>query len=82
MRDRSDPVTGESYVYRLHHGADYELCATFSRASDNDGPGFGDENTRWRHEAGEQCFALSAQDIELAAAEAPPSHVEVQPVEQ
>lgn len=80
MRDRSDPETAEPYGYRVLNGAEYELCATFSRASENDSPGFSNEHVRWRHEAGELCFALRAENIDLGAAEPPQYEFYSQPL--
>jgi len=50
-----DPVTGESYEYRVLDEDTYELCATFTHESN---PRFerGILNARWSHDSGRQCF--------------------------
>ena len=65
-----DPETGESYRYRAVGGAEYELCATFARASEADTPDaarpYPPHGPReWRHDAGEHCFRLTAKQIDL-----------------
>lgn len=60
----TDPATNESYEYRRVSPLSFELCAVFSRSSDEDPnrqydtaapyPVRGGEN--WRHAAGRQCF--------------------------
>jgi hypothetical protein len=52
-----DPETGTAYELTLVQDSTYSLCATFRRASEDDGQAFRD---RWFHPAGRQCFALMA----------------------
>jgi len=53
----SDPLTGAAYEYRVKDDVQYDLCATFSLASDEAAGHF---LGKWRHPAGHYCFALSA----------------------
>lgn len=80
VRGLTDPETAEPYGYRMLGGADYELCATFSRPSQDDDAEITGKNTRWRHEAGEFCFALMAEEIELDDANSPLNQFEIQPL--
>ena len=51
-----DPASGQPYEYRVLGGSRYELCATFSLASEE-----GDvRSSQWAHGAGRQCFELDA----------------------
>jgi hypothetical protein len=49
----TDPVTGEPYEYRITGSRQFEVCATFERASRPDLAG-----DFWFHEAGRRCFAF------------------------
>ncbi len=54
----ADPLTRAEYEYRVQDGAKYELCATFSTASEQ-------QNVRksrgfWSHPAGRSCFQFDA----------------------
>ena len=51
----SDPVTGAPYGYRVVDERNYELCATFDRAS-SPRP----TPNRWTHGAGMRCFTRRA----------------------
>lgn len=55
-----DPTAQVPYDYRVLDGANYEVCATFDRASDG-GPYPGD--AFWSHPAGRACFRLVAADL-------------------
>jgi hypothetical protein len=55
--DWGDPETRQSYEYEIQGPASYQLCAIFSRKSDEgmstqDGP-------CWKHSAGRNCFKQS-----------------------
>ena len=55
-QDWHDPLSGQPYEYRVIGGSRYELCATFSLASEE-----GDvRSQQWAHGAGRQCFELDA----------------------
>jgi hypothetical protein len=49
----TDPTTGEPYEYRVTGSRQFEVCATFDRASRPDLAG-----DFWFHEAGRRCFAF------------------------
>jgi hypothetical protein len=49
----TDPTTGEPYEYRVTWARQFEVCATFDRASRPDLAG-----DFWFHEAGRRCFAF------------------------
>lgn len=49
-----DPVTRESYEYRVLDPTTYELCAEFQRPSDDEPPHLAE----WSHPAGARCFRL------------------------
>jgi hypothetical protein len=51
-----DPQTGEPYEYRALQGEQFELCASFARASDNLL-----RDAMWTHGPGRQCFTLTAR---------------------
>lgn len=59
-----DPVTGNSYAYKVTEPLSFELCATFSLASIKGGAtqptpvyrDYGYDYGNWQHSAGEQCF--------------------------
>jgi hypothetical protein len=51
----SDPVTGAPYSYRVVGDQNYELCATFDRASSPRSAG-----DLWTHGAGMRCFTRRA----------------------
>lgn len=55
-----DPETGAPYEYRVLEERRYELCATFSRASEDRPPG-GNADVLWAHTAGRQCFPLQVK---------------------
>jgi len=55
-----DPETGVPYEYRVIGGRQYELCATFARAS-GEGRPLTAANF-WAHPAGHQCFTLEAKN--------------------
>lgn len=55
--EATDPETGEPYDYRAAGGKEYELCASFSRASESV-----TRDARWTHGAGRQCFSLTAAE--------------------
>lgn len=55
-----DPVTEEPYPYRVIDARQYELCATFDRASDAPPSRYGDPF--WSHTAGQQCFTLKGRE--------------------
>ena len=59
----ADPVTRAGYVYRPGEGSQYQLCATFSTASNRGGP---QAINVWEHPEGFHCFSLDA-------AQSPPS---------
>ena len=65
----TDPETGEPYGYRMLGGARYELCTTFLQESDSDDPAiarpYRGGPRSWRHDAGEHCFTLTAEEIKL-----------------
>ena len=52
-----DPVTGQTYDYRVIDGSKYELCATFDSRSQEPVRVF------WSHRAGRQCFQVTAREI-------------------
>jgi len=56
-RSESDPVTTAPYHYEAGAGREFKLCATFSMPSKNSIPVV----PFWRHEAGQQCFNVTAQ---------------------
>ena len=58
VRVSSDPDTGESYRYRTLGADEFELCATFARASEPQ-PGSGVDV--WQHPAGAHCFMLKVE---------------------
>jgi hypothetical protein len=53
-----DPVTRAPYEYHPGQGSQYQLCATFTQASESRdiAPG----QRQWNHAAGHHCFALDA----------------------
>ena len=55
VRVSTDPVTGAAYRYRTVGAEEFELCATFERASE---PHEGSGVDIWQHPAGEHCFTL------------------------
>ncbi|MDP6371014.1 MAG: DUF5671 domain-containing protein [Vicinamibacterales bacterium] len=61
--DTADPETAQPYDYRVTGADTYELCANFELDSEETpeppGPYF------WSHDAGRQCFALEAEEVEL-----------------
>jgi hypothetical protein len=54
----NDPVTRAPYEYTLKAGRQYELCATFSKASDSVARQHGGEF--WSHPQGRACFQVEA----------------------
>jgi len=52
--DLLDPVTGETYEYRVVNETEYELCADFDTALDRKTDMF------WNHPAGHHCFKFDA----------------------
>lgn len=56
----ADPVTRAAYEYHEKAGSQYELCATFSAAS-NKGNATRSSGS-WSHPAGRQCFSLDAAE--------------------
>ena len=53
----TDPTTGEPYEYRATGPQQFEVCATFDRASRAELAG-----DFWFHEAGRGCFRFSVTD--------------------
>ena len=51
-----DPQSGEAYDYTVKAADLYELCATFTRASEARGD-------FWSHGAGRYCFEIRAKEI-------------------
>jgi len=58
VRVSTDPVTAEEYRYRTVSADEFELCATFERASEPQ-PGSGVDI--WQHPAGAHCFTLKVE---------------------
>lgn len=54
----ADPITHAPYEYHPKEGSQYELCATFARASERHDPR--SRQDRWAHPAGHYCFQLDA----------------------
>ena len=59
-----DPATGVAYEYRELSGRQYELCATFARAS-GEGRPLPAANA-WAHAAGRQCFTMEVKESTIA----------------
>lgn len=56
-----DPVSGAGYEYAIKGGSQYEMCATFAKASlQNDLP----QAKIWTHPAGRHCFLLDAATVQ------------------
>ena len=55
VRISTDPTTNEPYPYRTVSADEFELCATFDRASE---PQRGSGVNIWQHPAGAHCFTL------------------------
>jgi Domain of unknown function (DUF5671) len=55
-----DPETQRPYVYRPKSGTTYQLCATFSTATETDQYRL---NPFWDHGKGESCFSLDASQL-------------------
>jgi hypothetical protein len=55
VRVSADPTTSEPYRYRTVSADEFELCATFERASE---PQRGSGVNIWQHPAGAHCFTL------------------------
>lgn len=55
-KQTKDPVTSESYGYKVTSKDGFELCATFAQAIKNQKDGFYFE-AKWQHDAGKVCFA-------------------------
>jgi hypothetical protein len=53
-----DPITHAPYEYRSGQGSQYQLCATFTRASDQRETASGPNP--WIHPAGHHCFSIDA----------------------
>ena len=53
----TDPSTGQPYEYRITRPRQFEVCATFDRASRPDLAG-----DFWFHEAGQRCFAFDLSE--------------------
>jgi hypothetical protein len=51
----ADPVTRSAYGYRTKENSQYQLCATFSGASPQDG-----QSPVWAHPSGYYCFSFDA----------------------
>ncbi|MEM8981735.1 MAG: hypothetical protein AAGC71_01820 [Pseudomonadota bacterium] len=58
----SDPITDIPYTYNVIDETHYELCATFSTASVDDG---GDDF--WAHPKGHHCFTFEVRTYENAS---------------
>lgn len=56
----ADPITRIAYEYRVKEGSQYELCATFSLDSHQNGAA--SRPTKWSHPAGRYCFSLDAAE--------------------
>jgi hypothetical protein len=56
-----DPETGAAYEYRALEARRYELCATFSRASEEQPRG--NTDVFWVHTEGRQCFPLDIKAV-------------------
>ena len=54
-----DPVTMEPYEYRALDDTRFEVCALFESAEPREGSTAG----FWSHEAGRQCFLLTAREL-------------------
>jgi glucose uptake protein GlcU len=79
-----DPDSGVDYTYRVVEGTTFELCATFTRASDNDAshytrpvPGPGVKGSDWSHGAGETCFKRTIDPDLYPPLEQKPAFLEV-----
>ncbi len=57
----SDPASSEIYGYQPLDSANYELCASFERASGEIARD--PERDLWAHGPGRQCFQLEAEEI-------------------
>ena len=64
IRVPTDPETGAVYEYAVKGDMEFELCATFRRASDETSPQvarpvglYGGMNENWQHGAGRTCFS-------------------------
>jgi uncharacterized protein DUF5671 len=57
-RTYTDPITGVPYAYHPKQGSEYELCATFTRASDS--REMASPPNPWIHPAGYHCYSLDA----------------------
>lgn len=55
---RRDPVSTEPYEYRAVDRRTFELCANFEQPSEAQPRG-----DFWQHQAGRQCFQLSAEAV-------------------
>jgi len=58
-----DPVTGRQFEFRSLGGDGYQLCATFSRASEAEGPYEVYGSAFWHHGPGRTCYALDATKL-------------------
>lgn len=56
-----DPGTSQPYEYRVIKAAEFELCASFDRASQGGLPTVRDDPF-WSHPAGRQCYTMKARD--------------------
>ena len=54
----TDPVSGTSYEYRIDGQRNFTLCATFTRAAEDDS-----RQTFWNHAAGRTCFDFQAEPV-------------------
>jgi hypothetical protein len=63
-----EPVTHQAISYRRKSDEQYELCAVFSAASQDDSTqGPNDSNNFWSHPKGEHCFDFDAsQSVPIA----------------
>lgn len=57
--DQTDPITHQRFEYIPGTGTQYQLCATFNKAADDD-EAYGAANI-WHHPAGHYCFALDTK---------------------
>jgi hypothetical protein len=65
----TDPETAAPYSYRVIDETHYELCATFTAATEREQPSIGSRfagaRRNWQHDAGAHCFPLTATEVRL-----------------
>jgi hypothetical protein len=59
-----DPVTRQQFEFRALGGTNYQLCAVFSRATEEEGPYEVYSSAFWRHGSGRTCYALDTTKIQ------------------